>query len=295
MKITSLTNIGRKLHAYRRLLILSAVSLLGFISTASANTPTYYDLVFANPVPSTNGSDPDLGPYYSGLSYDFRNVSPTSGTNIDMRVTVSLNNPADYEYVGSFPEFNNGDLGVLYQYDGNRNVSGGGTVSMLGGLEYTLTFYQGGGTFTNEIDLSAVRLLIYDVDGDDAQSESIRAYNSDGLVGFQLPIIGGITQTYDPLTQSYKFTGPGVNRDERDESGAFILHYQNTSSIRLTMEANTLINKKTASTVNGAFSGIDGDLNCIDETKFHPIPEPSTAFMILASCGLLFIFRRRNG
>lgn len=286
---------------YTRFFAIVTASILGFISQASANTLNYYNLVFSNPVQSTNRTDPNLGAYYSGLSYDFRNVAPNSGVSIDLRVSVTINNSPDYGFVGSYPNFNasptntNGDLGFTYQYNGNRNVNGGNSITTVGGIDYTLTFYVGNGNFSTEIAVPNLRFLMYDVDGETNQSESIRVYQNDGFIGYQLPSIGGITQSYNASNKSHSFTGPGSNRAETDASGAFILHYQNTSKIRFTMEASTRLNGWNANSVNQVFSAIDGDLSMIDPQNFNQfvaIPEPSSALLFFCG-GLLLIFRRR--
>ena len=271
-----------------RLPILALSFLLG--SAALQAQPLYYDLSFSSPVQSTNKTDSDLGAYYTGTTYDFRNVSPTSGTSIDLRVTITNNNPTNYNFIGSFPDYSSktgqpdGDLGYLYEYSGGKNNYG------AGGVTYKLDFFTGDGKFKTAFKLSDFRLMIYDVDGEASQSESVRVQDKDGFYGYSLPNVGGINVKKE--TGSYLFTGPGQNRDEDDPTGAFILYYHDTSSISLQMIANTFYGDGGT---NGVFSAIDGDLSLIGGGGFGgvvPVPEPSSA--LLALFGTLIFMRRRR-
>lgn len=249
---------------------------------------TYYDLDFSNHVQATNANYSGLGAYYTGTTFDFLNVAPTSGQNIDFRARVS-NVTSGYSWNGAFPDYSSasgqpdGDLGYYYQ----ANSAG------LGGINYNLNFYRGGGSFNTAFVVPDFRLMIYDVDGEAAQSESVRVNVSQGFYGYRLPVLGGITVTNEG-NGNYLFTGPGVNRPENDPSAAFILYYRNTSNITLNMVSNTSGSRLP----NGVFSAIDGDLSMLagDLSGFSNIilvPEPTSATLALISATMLFGRRRR--
>jgi len=250
---------------------------------------TYYDLDFSNHVQATNANYRGLGAYYTGTTFDFLNVAPTSGQNIDFRGSVS-NVSSGYAWNGAFPDYStsngqpDGDLGYFYQ----ANAAG------IGGINYNLNFYRGGGSFSSAFVVPDFRLMIYDVDGEATQSESVRVRVSQGFYGYRLPILGGITVTNEG-NGNYLFTGPGVNRPENDPSAAFILYYRNTSNITLGMVSNT---SASSNLPNGVFSAIDGDLSMLagDLSSFGNIilvPEPTTATLTLAGAFTLFARRRR--
>ncbi|MFT3990330.1 MAG: hypothetical protein QM680_02865 [Luteolibacter sp.] len=252
----------------------------------------FVDLDFSNHTQATNATN-TLGAYYTGTTVNFTNVAATSGNNIDLKATVS-GITSNYSFVGTYPDYSsstnqpNGDLGFVYQADGYG----------IGGVTYNLSFYQGGGTFSDSLTVNNFRLMIYDVDGESWQSESVRVNIADGFYGYQLPTVGGITVTNEG-NGNYLFTGPGVNRAETDPSGAFILYFQNTSSINLQMVANTYakVGNQNGPLPNQVFSAIDGDLSMLngDLSSFGNItmvPEPSTA--LLSLLGVLPLFRRRR-
>ncbi|MFO1521277.1 MAG: hypothetical protein U1G05_04400 [Kiritimatiellia bacterium] len=144
------------------------------------------DLVFTNPVQPTNGTAPGgLGPWNTGTTLDFTNVAPGSGDNIDMRMTITGVTTPRYRYDGSLPDYSSlpgqpaGDAGVVYTYVGGANYG-------EGGLMCTLRFFAGGGAFTTPVVLPEFRLLMYDIDGEAVQSESIRVFTADGF-SYQLP------------------------------------------------------------------------------------------------------------
>ncbi len=217
------------------------------------------NLVFSNPVQPTNGTAPGgLGEWNTSTVLDFTNVAPGSGDDVDMRMTITGVTTPRYRYDGSLPNYSSlpgqpeGDAGVVYTYVGGTNYG-------PGGLMCTLQFFQGGGTFTTPVVLPEFRLLLYDIDGESVQSESIRVFTADGFTSYQLPGVGGTTHVAEAGGATHLFTGPGGNVPEDDVTGAFILNYANTGLIRLQMVANT----SSGNNNNGIFTGIDGDLSLI--------------------------------
>lgn len=259
--------------------------VLGAWSAEAVLAETLSDLSFSSPVQSTNISDlGGLGPAYSGTTYDFLNVA----TGVDMRVTISAF--GNVSFLGSYPNYSSasgepsGDLG--YRYQANSLGSGG--------INYTMSFFEAGGTFTTAKTLAALSLMLYDVDGESNQDESVRVFAADGFTTYQLPKAGGMTAQAEGMS-SMKFTGPGANRDEDDPSGAVILNYANTSSLTLQMLSDTT----GGSTPNPVFSAIDGDLSLIggNTSSFNPaapVPEPSSFALVAIGLGGLVLTRMRR-
>ena len=235
--------------------LLCSLPLIFGVMTAHA----VVNLVFSNPVQPTNGTAPGgLGEWNTSTVLDFTNVAPGSGDNVDMRMTITGVTTPRYRYDGSLPDYSSlpgqpeGDAGVVYTYVGGTNYG-------PGGLMCTMQFFAGGGTFTTPVVLPEFRLLLYDIDGETVQSESIRVFTADGFTSYQLPGVGGTTHVAEAGGASHLFTGPGGNVPEDDVTGAFILNYANTGLIRLEMVANTTSGNNN----NGIFTGIDGDLSLI--------------------------------
>ena len=234
---------------------------------------TLVDLNFNDPVESTDLSNlAGLGSAFSGTTYRFRNVAP----GYDMRATIS--SFGTVSFLGSYPNYSSasgepsGDLGYRYQ----ANSAG------LGGINYKLEFFESGGTFSTAKVLPDLALMIYDVDGEPIQDESVRAYLSDGFYGFRMPTATGAT-TFVNEGSSFRFTGPGSNRNEDDPSGAFILYFENTSSLTLQMLSDT---DSSSGFPNPVFSAIDGNLSLIGKsftnfTDIQMVPEPSVSSLVL--------------
>ena len=235
-----------------------AVSSETFTVTKMAATAEYIDLDFGNPLEATDGTY-NLGgnavDYYSGSTMHFSNVATLGGQQIDARLSVtSVVGP--YQFVGTMPDYSqgygvpDGDLGYLYQ----------STAAGTGGINYRLEFFVGDGSFTELYDLPYFGLMVYDVDGESTQSEEVRAYESDGLVGYRLAnSAGSVTATREPT--SVRFTGPGSNRSETDATGAFIMYFANTSTVNLDMFSVT---SSGSGQPNGIFSAIDGDQSILN-------------------------------
>lgn len=226
----------------------------------SAQTLNYFDINFGNytaiggqtrPAPNTTVGDS----YTTAREIRFTDVAVDSGYNINLRVTAA-DVGQRYSYLGSFPNYKysngaiepNGDLGYYYQYNGGTNVPSDSPLR-YGGINYTLEFFDGnaGGGVDEPFALPAFRLLIYDVDGEAQQTESVRVYFDEGFVGYQLPKSGTISVEY--FTDSVLFTGPGYDEPEDNPSGMFILYFKNTSKITLSMESHT----RTGTSANGVF------------------------------------------
>lgn len=256
-----------------------------------------YDLVFNNPVQQTNGTHSQLGNYYTGTTFDFLNVAPDSGQQVDMRLTVTDVTSPRYVYSGTAPDYSGtpgvpgGDLGLLYAYQG-----GGGATGNFGpgSVTYNLEFFQGGSNFSDPFSIPDFRIMIYEVDGEETQDESVVVFADNGLVSYQLPTSTLVSVT-DQGDGYFRFNAPGSDAPFTDPRTAFLLRYQNTSSISLQVVANT---KSNSQTLNGVFIAIDGDLSTINTgTMANPVyvvPEPSsTGLIMLAAAGLL-IRRRRS-
>ena len=242
-------------------------------------------LIFNDPVQSTNGNYTGLGAYYSGTTMDFLNVGTVNGSAIDMRVTVA-SPVGPYSYIGLMPNVTlgstiAGDLGFLHQ----ANSAG------TGGVDYTMTFYQGGGIFAQTVVVPQLHWIINDVDGETHQTESVTAFNADGLQSYQVGNAGNHV-TAATSASSVSFTGPGANTNENDPTGAFVLTYANTSAVTLSFRSTT----GGSTFPNAVYTGLDGDLSSNPTlTGFGPpvtVPEPSGAFLI-AIVGLSLLRRRR--
>lgn len=272
---------------------LLAALILPLLGAGAAHSQTYNDFVFNAPVQATDGTRAGLGNYYSGSVMDFLNVSPTSGTTIDARVIATT--VGNHSFEGHYPDYNglsgeepNGDLGHLYFAD----------AAGTGGLDYTIQFFVGGTNFATPYLVNDFRLLIYDVDGESVQSESVASSAADGLIGYQLPTNDEVVVVQDG--DNYTFNGPGTNRAETDPTAAVILYYSNTSSVTLRLRATT---DPTSTLPNGVFSAIDGDLSLLGGVdpvnsptygNFTPTPEPSSAMMVALGACLAIMRRRRK-
>jgi|GEM_PF-1895285 len=264
-------------------LVLFAWGVLMLIGSLQAQTTP---LIFNDPVQATNSTYPGLGPYYTGTTMDFLNVGTVNGSAIDMRVTASTP-VGPYSFVGLMPNLSigstiAGDLGFLHQ----------ATSAGFGGVDYTMTFYQGGGTFAHTEIVPQLHWILNDVDGETLQTETVTAFNADGLQSYQ---IGSSTNHVSAVrsASSVLFTGPGFNTNENDPTGAFVLTYANTSAVTLSFRSNT---NASSTFPNAVYTGLDGDLSSNPTlTGFGTpvaVPEPSGAILI-ALAGLRLLMRRR--
>lgn len=274
----------KKTPCFRRLPLL-ILAFAGIARWADA-----VDMKFDSYSVTPDGTYSNLGSYYSGTTMDFYNVGSLEGKFLDMRVSVAFS--GNYGSIGILPNYSQtiagepaGDLGVLYQANG----------AGVGGATYTLSFFDHDSNFTTPFVVPAMSMMIYDVDGESFQSESVRAFMSDGFVSYNL----GTAPAHlvaAPEADSYVFNGPGYNTAETDPTAAVILNFENTSSIRFSFESSTL---DSSPLPNPIFSGIDGDLSMLkgDLTGFTdaiPVPEPSGALLIMASLAGWLLRRRRR-
>ena len=245
-------------------------------------------LVFNEPFQANNANHPVLGGYYTGTSFNFLDVAPTSGQVIDARVSISAITSERYSLGGTFPRLGNDgdDLGFLYSYTGGSGLGGN---FGEGGLTYQLDFFRGGGDFNTPVTLSNISLKIYDIDGEPSQSESVMVFAEDGFNSYQLSDTNALALTID--SGSYRFSGPMDLYDRADPATSVILHYSNTSSIRLRMITNT---NAMSQSNNAVFGGIDGNPGSVAgfDSPIVVVPEPSVA--LLACLGLIPWFRRRR-
>ncbi len=273
----------------------------------AAMAQTYVDLDFSHNVQAASQMYPNnstLGPYYhSGSFMEFTNAGSHNGSPVDVRVSFigltdgespDFRETSTYQWVGWIPDYNtlnaSNDLGIYYRHDGNY-------AQQQGGIAWTLSFYEGGGTFSTPLTLPGVRLLIYDHDGEAYQSESIRAFAADGLTGYQFHENSGI-HAHDE-DGSYRFDSRGLGHPETSPDGGMILYYQNTSSIRFDMFSTT--EPGLPGPNNGIFAAWDGDLGLTDGStagfgELITVPEPGVVILVgTASLGLMLRRGRRQG
>lgn len=254
-------------------------------------------LDFSHHVQATDGLYPNnstLGPEYnSGSVFDFLNVTSLGGRSIDARVSL-LGTAGSYEFVGWLPHYNTDhgqpgdDLGVYYRsaYD---------VTEPLGGIGWTITFYEGGGAFECEATLDEVSFLLYDIDGEPGQSESIRVYSADGLNGYQIQNGSEISAT--DCGDTWIFDAGGTNLSESGPEGSLLLHYHDTSSVRFDMFSTTSGDHPWNK--SGIFTGIDGNLGLAGTSAasygaFQSIPEPTYFSLAIATCAIAGFRRRRT-
>lgn len=270
-------------------------------------------LLFNNPSTPTNVTELFNGSgaaISNALSVDFTNVATDGGTTVDARVTATVRggtafgptNAAGNPVSGFLPDYNSSpgtqpqsDLGFLFYGSG---------VGVPQGIALEISFFDGtaglAGSFSNPFTLSAVDLLVYDVDGEAFQTEGLMAFTADGLVSYS---VGNTPQrlTPTPVAGGVEFAGPGRNFSETDASGAVLLNYENTNSITLDFVASIIFGPQP----NAMFAGIDGQADLIDVANFaspvsatdapSPVPLPSALPLFVASlAGLGVILRRRR-
>lgn len=305
------TTLKRSGGATCRTAIASAAASLGLAASAHA-APV--PLLFNNPSTPTNVAELFNGSgaaISNTLSVDFTNVATDGGTTVDARVTATVKNGTAFgptnstgnPVSGFLPNYNSlpgtqpqSDLGFLFYGSG---------VGLPQGIALEISFFDGtaglAGSFSNPFTLSAVDLLVYDVDGEPFQSEGLTAFTADGLVSYS---VGNTPQrlTPTPVAGGVQFDGPGQNFSETDASGAVLLNYENTNSITLDFVASIVFGPQP----NGMFAGIDGQADLIDVSNFappvsaadvpSPVPLPSALPLFVASlAGLGFVLRRRQG
>ncbi len=279
-------------------------SLLLAVLASSAAAQSYVDLNFSNNVQPAWAMYPNnstLGPNYAPESHlDFANAGSYNGSSIDVRVsligltdgeTSNLRPSSTYQWVGWIPDYNNSegndDLGVYYRHDGNY-------AQEQGGIAWSMSFYESGSDFSVPMTLSGVRFLIYDHDGEDYQSESIRAFGSDGFAGYQLHENSGI-HVHDE-DGAWRFDSRGEGHPETTADGGMILYYQDVSSIRFDWFSTTQSGLLPQN--HGIFAALDGNLGLTNGGTagfgdFVPVPEPSGP-MLAAMAAAGFAFRRRR-
>jgi len=286
---------------------LRCIALLVALTTLPGNAQT--SLNFNTPVEATNAQYPNvssLGPdYYTGRSMSFRNVATVNGVSVDARISLTSTS-GSYDLVGWIPKYNSGssvgDLGIYAVYNGPQpDVS----TPAVGGISYTLTFYEGGDLapgelFSTEFVVPEFSLLVYDHDGEPAQSEAIRTFFSDGFTGYQIRNGSGITAVNDG--SSVTLQSRGLNHPETNDEGSFIAYYQQTSSVTFELLASTTHDAVgpagSFGNTYGIFTAFDGNLSLINGNTanfgtFVPVPEPAS--VLLCMVGMTAgIFRRQR-
>jgi hypothetical protein len=250
----------------------------------------------------------------SAMTLKFRNVTTVSGKAVNARVSAvekantgfwaDYSNPTFAEpnnvpnagggRRGFIPDYDNattgepsGDLGVIY--DGL-----GLTVS---GLTITIDFFDGtsGDGFSTPIEIPNYELLIYDVDGENAngyqQDEYFTAFGADGLSSYEAG--SGMTATVSG--GDVTFLGPQFNYDEVLSPASVLLRYDttlgDTSSVTLDYGSEQFAHGIDDSYPNFVFFAIDGSQLV---TVQNVVPEPSTILIwcLLGLLGAMFGWRR---
>ncbi len=274
------------------LLVLFVLSL--FPKEVEAQTSALLD--FSQNVQATTGTNPNgfaLGPYYNGSVIDYTNVATLGGVAIDARMTATAFGTG-YSFVGHLPNYSQnspgqpaGDTGVVYN---------AATPGNAGGIVYKMDFYTHSSNFTTRFVIPQARILVYDVDGEATQSEAVRAFKSDGLLSYQIGTDPTTSLIVTDNQTNALFQGRNTNVSETSALGDVIFLYQNTSTITLQFEANTL-SRSPAN--NGVFSGIDGDLSILNgnESGFGApvvVPEPSSALLAVLPLVAGLLGRRKR-
>ena len=256
----------------------------------------FVDLDFTHNVQPNNAIYPNqstLGPdYFNGTVLDFVNVAFVNGMAVDARVSINLVSPG-YEFVGYIPDYNQapagpeGDLGVYYRFNGDN-------ANPTGGISYTISFYESGSNFTTARTLTDFRFLIYDLDGEPGQSESIHTHVADGFTGYQIRNGSGIQTQAE--SDSLTFHSRGIGHPEDNADGGLIAYYQNTSQVTFDMFSTSAPGLPFAN--YGIFAAYDGDLSLNGGTtsgfgSFVAVPEPTTPLLIAVAASLTMTCRRR--
>jgi hypothetical protein len=253
--------------------------LLLSITLCSTSFATIINLDFSNQVETNNTSDPyGLGPGYTGNTMTFLNVASYEGTTVDARVTATAFGV--YEFAHHLPNYNqttaaepNGDIGFIL------NATEYGT----GGLTYIFELFDGTGSDSGSFNIPFIAeqlaIMVYDVDGEASQSETFRAFLTDGLLSYQTGTNAASLVASTDVYGNVLFVGPGQNFSEQDTTGAAILRYTNTSQFTLNFESETFY----GSLPNGVFSAMDGDLSMGSDGFSPPVYvfEPPTILLFL--------------
>jgi hypothetical protein len=291
----------------------SGCHLLFFLlSPLSAVAQNFAPLDFSHSVQTPNAIYPAgysrIGPaYYNQPTIDFLNVTTMGGQAIDARLSVT-NVSGNYVLDGWVPYYNGPVTGTSNDiYPDNQLESDRGddlgifyhslesSMENVGGLSWTLTFYQGGGLFQDTVVLDSIALLLYDHDGEPGQSEALRTHVSDGFAGYMVRNDSGILAADEG--SSFLFQAGGIGKSELTSAGGIILNYRNVDSLRIDMLATT--SPGIPYTSSGILLAIDGDLDLVNPADFGAyvaVPEPGPAAMAGTALALMLLRRhRRNG
>lgn len=246
-------------------------------------------LDFSNNVVPTDSNFAQLGDYISSTSpsggfTSFEEVAP----GIDAQVTGFVVG-SGHTYVGLFPDFQNDNLGFLYN---------GVQDDTLGGIQVTVQFFESDGIvngltqLATPRNLSSFELTFHDIDGEPTQTEYLQAFLADGLNSYQVSQVDPLQVANNDVV--YQFRGNGVNLDEDDASGATILRYIDTSSVTVNLFAQTV-----SGAPNLVFQAIDGDGDTHDRSAFAPrvfvaAPEPSSAMLTFVLAMSLISCRKQR-
>ncbi len=268
-------------------------SLLFLIGICGVSQASLINLDFSNQQQANNATSAfSLGPAYTGNMMTFLNVATSDGITVDARVTATAFGVYDFAY--HIPNYNqtsavepNGDIGFLMY----SNAYG------TGGLTYLFELFDGtggsSGSFTTPYMADELAIMAYDVDGEPQQSESFRAYLSDGLFSYQTGTHAASLVATTESNGEILFTGPSVNYSEQSTVGAAILNYRNTSNFTLNFESET----HYGSLVNPVFSAIDGGVS-MGLDNFGPtvsVNEPPAALLLMLASFTLLVLNYKKG
>jgi hypothetical protein len=272
-------------HQLNRSIVASLLSLAAVATVSQPDRAVAIDLNFStidttlDTSTSTNFYNFNFGPGVANSVIHYKNVS----AGVDARITASVTG-ANYSFTENIYNYSAvaagqpaGDAAFFYQIA--PNFTG------LGTMNYKIDLFASGSNYSTAYVAPDLRLFAYDIDGEAIQGEALRVAKdtgTGGLVGYQVGSAANALIVTDNST-NYLFSGRNVNLAETNTSGGVLLYFQNTSSVDLQFEANTITAQGPAAapagTPNGnpVFSAIDGDVSLIGSTNFDASGYATTA------------------
>lgn len=309
-------------HQLNRSIVASLLSLAAVATVSQPEQAAAIDLNFStidtalDTSVNTNFYNFGFGSGVTSNIIHYKNVA----TGVDATITASVTG-ANYSFTEHIYNYSAvaagqpaGDSAFLYQIA--PNFTG------LGTMNYKIDLFASGSNYSTAYVAPDLRLFAYDIDGEPIQGEALRVAKgtgTGGLVGYQVGSAANAMIVTDNPT-NYLFSGRNVNLAETNTSAGVLLYFQNTSSVDLQFEANTITAQGPAAapagtpTGNPVFSAIDGDVSLIgnnatnfDATTGHAtaaagfgtysaaqkIPEPFSIIGSLVGGGVAFGMRKK--